>query len=279
LLSSPGAVFADPPGAFDYYLLEQSWLPEFCSGTVARKPTQMPHPECLDVETRFGATHPTVYGLWPQYDDGAYPSTCAGSPGCDTGAACGLDAHHLDPALAKELEDKWMPGYPNLEGHEWRKHGTCAGLDQNAYFAAVVAVAAKVPAQPIPADKIGQEVYVSELRTWWGEPRAAFLCDHRNGRQFLSGVRTCWERDEDMKPGARFECPGNVVDSCAPNKKVTLSKAQNVSGAGQSDSGSGKKKKGCNKPGQGPACKSDGTCREDGWLRCAKSGCCTDQPK
>src|SRR5262249_13182720 len=122
LFLNPILAAADPPGAFDYYLLEQSWLPEFCTGTVARKPTQMPHPECDDVESRFGATHATVHGLWPQNDGNDYPSNCSGSPGCNAATACSLDGHQLDDALKKDLEDKWMPGYPNLEDHEWKKH-------------------------------------------------------------------------------------------------------------------------------------------------------------
>ena len=277
LISMPLPAAADPPGAFDYYLLEQSWLPEFCDGTVARKPTQMPHPECGDIETRFGATHPTVHGLWPQNDGSDYPASCNGSPGCATSAVCPLNTQHLDEALRNELDAKWMPGYPNLADHEWKKHGTCSGLDQNDYFAAVVSVAAKVPAQQIPADKLGQDVDLSELRTWWGEPRAAFLCDRRQGKQFLAGVRTCWERDDAMKPGDRFECPSNIGDTCSANKKVRLTQAKNLVDVGTSPGGSGGK--GCNKPGQGPACKGDQTCKDDGWLRCAKSNCCTNVKK
>ena len=101
---------AAPAGTFDYYLFEQTWLPEFCTGTVARTPTQMPHPECRDLETRFGATHPTVHGLWPQNGDGDYPTTCDGSPGCESGRACALDDRRRDDDLARDLADKWRPG-------------------------------------------------------------------------------------------------------------------------------------------------------------------------
>jgi len=273
----PGAAAA--PATFDYYLLEQSWLPEFCTGTVARKPTQMPHPECRDVETRFGASHPTVHGLWPQDDEGGYPSTCDGSPGCRTGEACPLDGHQLDDRLVQELEDKWMPGYPNLARHEWIEHGTCTGLDQRAYFAAVVAVAAKVPAEEIPTEAIGREVDLAALRAWWGEPRAAFLCDRRSGKQFLSAVRTCWARGADSTPGARFACPSNVHDTCAAGEKIVLSHAKNVAEDGPSPERPSPPRHGCRKPGQGPPCATDAGCTATGWLRCARSGCCTNVPK
>ncbi len=277
-LSAARPARAAAPGAFDYYLLEQSWLPEFCTGTVARKPTQMPHPECRDVESRFGATHPTVHGLWPQDDEGGYPSMCDGSPGCRNGAACPFDGEQLDADLVKQLEDKWMPGYPNLARHEWTEHGTCTGLDQHAYFAALASVAAEVPASTIPTDRIGQDVDLAELRAWWGAPRPVFLCDRRNGKQFLSAVRTCWQRSADSKPGARFACPPDVHDTCSTAEKVVLARAKNVSEDGPSPEQPSRRTS-CRKPGQGPPCARDDACVRAGWLRCARSGCCTNVPK
>ena len=45
----------------------------------------------------------------------------------------------IDDGLARELAEKWMPGYPHLARHEWREHGTCTGLDQRGYFTALTA--------------------------------------------------------------------------------------------------------------------------------------------
>ena len=65
-------------------------------------------------------------------------------------------------------------------------------LQYKGSFAALASVAAEVPAETIPPDRIGQDVDLTDLRTWWGAPRAAFLCDRRSGKQFLTAVRTCW---------------------------------------------------------------------------------------
>jgi ribonuclease I len=37
-----------------------------------------------------------------------------------------------------------MPGGPDLEQHEWGRHGTCSGLSSEDYFAAIVNVAKQV---------------------------------------------------------------------------------------------------------------------------------------
>ena len=63
-----------------------------------------------------------VHGLWPQNTRG-YPSDC------DTNA----------PPPSRIALDAARAIYPDigLARHEWRKHGTCTGLDPTAYFNAV----------------------------------------------------------------------------------------------------------------------------------------------
>lgn len=55
------------PGKFDFYLMNLSWSPEFCS-------IQGTSPEC--------AAHPgfILHGLWTQNDDGTYPVFCTEEP-------------------------------------------------------------------------------------------------------------------------------------------------------------------------------------------------------
>ena len=100
-----GAQTSSRPGAFDFYLLNLSWSPEFCA-------THPDKPEC--------ATHPgfVLHGLWPQNNDGSYPEHCSESPGPS------------DPAAFRDL-------YPDagLLSHEWSTHGTCSGLSPEAFFA------------------------------------------------------------------------------------------------------------------------------------------------
>ena len=91
-------------GAFDFYLLNLSWSPEFCAT----------HPGKSDC-----AAHPgfVLHGLWPQNNDGSYPEHCSDAPGLS------------DPTAFRDL-------YPDagLLQHEWSTHGTCSGLSPEAFF-------------------------------------------------------------------------------------------------------------------------------------------------
>jgi ribonuclease T2 len=92
------------PGAFDYYVLALSWAPEFCY-------SHSYSPECQGGHHGF-----IVHGLWPQYING-YPENCSTAPGL------------ANPASMLDI----MPD-PKLVEHEWATHGTCSGLDAEAYF-------------------------------------------------------------------------------------------------------------------------------------------------
>lgn len=89
---------------FDYYLLNLSWSPEFCYS----------HPDAAEC-----AAHSTfvLHGLWPQNNDGSYPENCSNAPG------------PADPSAYKDI-------YPEagLLEHEWKTHGTCSGLNADAFF-------------------------------------------------------------------------------------------------------------------------------------------------
>lgn len=103
--------------AFDYYLLNLSWSPEFCY-------SHRDKPECAQ-HLAF-----VLHGLWPQNTDGTYPQNCSDAPG---------------PADPSSYNDIYPD--PGLLQHEWKTHGTCSGLSPDAFFnAARKAVqAVKIP--------------------------------------------------------------------------------------------------------------------------------------
>jgi ribonuclease T2 len=94
------------PGAFDFYLLNLSWSPEFCNSN----PNNI---ECGGGK-HFGFI---VHGLWPQFSHGGGPEYCGQQPGL------------IDPTRMLDI----MPD-PHLIEHEWIAHGTCSGLNANDYF-------------------------------------------------------------------------------------------------------------------------------------------------
>jgi ribonuclease T2 len=101
------------PGVFDFYILALSWSPTYCALTGERRNDR----QC---ETGRNPGF-VVHGLWPQYDRG-YPSECGAFPRSPS-----------RPALA---EAEGVFPSEGLARHEWRRHGTCSGLDPAAYFRA-----------------------------------------------------------------------------------------------------------------------------------------------
>jgi ribonuclease T2 len=102
---------ADEAGRFDYYLLTLSWAPAFCASHGQRPDAGE---ECGS--KRFGFV---VHGLWPQFKRG-FPQSCSTST----------------PELPEQVVEEVLPIMPShqLIEHEWRKHGTCSGLDAEGYF-------------------------------------------------------------------------------------------------------------------------------------------------
>jgi ribonuclease I len=62
---------ASATGQFDYYLLSLSWSPQHC----AERTGPLNDPQCAT--TRH--YNFIVHGLWPQYESGGFPESCAGT--------------------------------------------------------------------------------------------------------------------------------------------------------------------------------------------------------
>jgi ribonuclease T2 len=115
-------------GDFDFYLLSMSIDPSFC----ALSPANRSKPDCRDLTAEtFRQTPLTIHGLWPNR---AHVSVN------QQPAQCTRDALRLSDAVKTDLA-RYMPGGPDLEQHEWSKHGTCSGMSPDEYFAAAVGLA------------------------------------------------------------------------------------------------------------------------------------------
>lgn len=112
---------------YDFFVLSLSWSPSYCEieGDNANRQ------QCgRDADHAF-----IVHGLWPQFERG-WPEFC------DSG-----EPARVPDDLVREVADIMPSG--GLVGHQWRKHGSCAGLSQRDYFTLVRAAHDRVS---IPAE-------------------------------------------------------------------------------------------------------------------------------
>ena len=185
------------PGKFDYYVLALSWSPSFCE--VAAERGRESRDQCGARPFSF-----VVHGLWPQYETG-FPEHCV------------RDAPFLDSSLINSMLDL-MPAR-GLIIHEWKKHGTCAGLAPRAYFETVRKARAtvKIPAEYLEVKAIltvtPDEVEEAFVKANPGLARGgiAITCDSKR----LNEVRLCLSKDFRFR-----DCPDVDRRACRRDKLV-----------------------------------------------------------
>ncbi len=158
------------PGQFDYYAVALSWSPSYCA--TRRDPVQCGR--------GLGFV---LHGLWPQYEKG-YPETCSTQP------------------LPNAVRDNYAAIFPSpkLVAHEWRRHGTCSGLEPAAYFALsaklkdqlVIPAAYRTPAAPVRATP-GEFVQAFRAANP-GIPVDSVLPFCADGGRFLREIRACFNK-------------------------------------------------------------------------------------
>ena len=94
---------------FDYYVLALSWSPSFCEDSGDRSSNQ------CNGSRDYGFV---AHGLWPQNETG-WPEFC-----------------DVRARVPERTVDAMLPIMPakGLIFHQWKKHGTCSGLDPREYF-------------------------------------------------------------------------------------------------------------------------------------------------
>lgn len=169
------------PGDFDFYVLSLSWSPSYCleAGKRANKR------QCGG-NAHYGFI---VHGLWPQTEKG-YPESCP-SP--------------FPARVPQELGERYFDIMPSISliGHEWRTHGTCSGLDHEAYFDLVRKARESVKVPDLFKGQTPDRLAPAEIEAAFvdanpGLPKTAVAvtCDE----QRLEEVRICMTRDLKFRP-------------------------------------------------------------------------------
>ncbi|CAO2829584.1 unnamed protein product [Amaranthus hypochondriacus] len=106
---------------FDFFYFVQQWPGSYCDSKQS-----CCYPSTGKPEADFG-----IHGLWPNNNDGTYPSECDPSRPFDQSQVS---------ELLRRMQREWPTlACPSGDGmkfwsHEWEKHGTCSSLDQHSYF-------------------------------------------------------------------------------------------------------------------------------------------------
>lgn len=174
-------------GDFDYYALVLSWSPTYCVDAGQSRND----PQCNSVRPYAFVLH----GLWPQYSRG-YPESCPVTNSF-------VPRHIIDGML------DIMPS-PRLVIHEYRKHGTCSGLDPKGYFDTARSLYDKIkipsryqspdrPVQTSPAEIVKDFVAVNpELKP----DMLAVACGRPN---HVREIRFCFSKDGQLRSCGRNE--------------------------------------------------------------------------
>ncbi|KAK4399804.1 Extracellular ribonuclease LE [Sesamum angolense] len=118
---------------YDFFYFVQQWSSSYCDTKRS----------CCYPTTGKPTANFTIHGLWPNYNNGSYPSNCnKNSPYDGTKVS----------VLFSRLQVNWATlACPTNNGtkfwsHEWEKHGTCSEsvLDQHSYFEATLHIKDKV---------------------------------------------------------------------------------------------------------------------------------------
>ncbi|WP_368465606.1 ribonuclease [Hoeflea sp. TYP-13] len=185
-----GSETAPAGSGFDFYVLALSWSPSYCEAEGERANKQ----QCGG-ERQYGFV---VHGLWPQFEKG-YPQFCIEDP----------------QKVEVRIEDGFLDIMPSraLIRHQWKKHGTCAGLSQTHYFDTIRTAHGRVNLPVImPQDGKYRTVSPDEIEEAFLESNPkldkkhfAVTCDRRRLRE----VRICMTADLEYR-----SCPEITRRSC-----------------------------------------------------------------
>ena len=187
-----GALAGTPKtGAFDYYALTLSWSPTYCADSGNNSP------QC-DIGRRFAFV---VHGLWPQYERG-WPENCA--------------VHVWVPEKDVKAALDIMPSRA-LVIHEWKRHGSCAGMSPHEYFALTRKLFDKIKI-PLPYSAPESDLRISpgklvndfvNINDGLSADMISVGCGNRRDLARLSELRICFDRE-----GAFRACGQNEARQC-----------------------------------------------------------------
>jgi ribonuclease T2 len=179
-------------GQFDYYALVLSWSPSHC----ASQTREGYDPQCNRTDGKRYSF--VLHGLWPQYAPKGWPQDCP------TRGRAFVPRPTINAMLDIMPSDK-------LVIHEYRKHGTCSGLEPQAYFdlSRKLYSSVKIPEDyinPFEAKFVSPGDLAADLmkvNPWLKPDMIGIDCGGPGNR--LTDVRICFSKDGQPTSCSRNE--------------------------------------------------------------------------
>jgi ribonuclease T2 len=177
-------------GEFDYYVMALGWSANWC----ALEGDGRADPQC---RSGLGLTF-TLHGLWPQNEEG-WPSYCRTS--------------ERDPTRAQSAAMADIMGGPGLAWYQWKKHGRCAGLSAEGFYATLRRAYGSITIPDVfsrlhrditlPASVV-EDAFL-DANPGLSSDGVVVTCD----RGMIQEVRICLTKDLSPRP-----CGADVARSC-----------------------------------------------------------------
>ncbi|KAF1318018.1 Ribonuclease, partial [Globisporangium splendens] len=239
------------PFDYDYLLLEQIFVPQFCRDLLKGVDSTISHqnvnayPNGITCKPEVVQSELTIHGLWPNYNAG-YLSCCNATAQAGNHPYNAAAFAKNQPELLKEMSTKWIdPTQSNaydtlceIYDHEFQKHGLCYsanGADFEGaavtYFKATLNAAATVSkgtaqinkwaaAKQTPTLAAIEALYPKKIQT---------LCSAVDGTNQLSAIRTCYAKQPKQGttgPFTPIDCQAATTSSafvpCPASTPLTL---------------------------------------------------------
>ncbi|GAB9465496.1 Ribonuclease [Globisporangium polare] len=262
--AAPTCPTADPdcltkkqrPFDYDYLLLEQIYIPQFCrdllkgvDSTISHQNVN-PYPAGITCKAAQAAkSQMTIHGLWPNYNAG-YAGCCNVSDTIGNHPYNALDFAEGHTSLLQDMKTEWIdPTQANeydtmceIYNHEFQKHGICYGAfgdnwDQSAatYFRATLNAAATTYSATSQLNKWAKlatpQTTLSAINNLYSK-QVQVLCSAVDGGNQLSAIRTCYKKpavaNSNKGPFYPIDCANATKSSsfipCDGTVPITLNK-------------------------------------------------------
>ncbi|GAB9465503.1 Ribonuclease [Globisporangium polare] len=223
-------------GDYDYLMLEQIFVPQFCRDLLKGTDTTVSHqnvnayPSGVTCTPDVVNSELTIHGLWPNYNNG-YAGCCNVSESVGNHPFNAASFAKNQPALLKEMAVKWIDPTQSdafdtlceIYNHEFQKHGLCytaSGMDYETaavtYFKATLKAAktlqkATKQITKWASAKKAQIPSLAALEALFSNKLQVFCSGVDETKNRLSAIRTCFE-----KPAVAGDAGHFKQADCAP---------------------------------------------------------------